>query len=124
MVAGEIPLNEVYNNLGAALSRKNDPAAGDNFKKALDGDEADPDYWFNLGYSLWRQSRFDLAATNFRAVLDRSPGDQEATIILGRCLKMDGPRANDPRGEGRERIKTAFEDSAYRQLQAELNSKK
>jgi tetratricopeptide (TPR) repeat protein len=120
MVAGEIPLNEVYNNLGAALSRKNDAAATDNFKKALDGDDRDPDYWFNLGYSLWKQGRFDLAAANFRAVLDRAPTDQEATIMLGRCLKKDGPRAGDPRSDGRERIKTAFEDSAWRQLQAEL----
>jgi tetratricopeptide (TPR) repeat protein len=123
MVSNEIPLNEVYNNLGAALSRKNDPASADNFKKALDGDEGDPDYWFNLGYSLWKQGRFELAAANFRAVLDRSPSDTEATIMLGRCLKMDGPRAGDPRSDGRERIKTAFEDSAYRQLQAELRSK-
>jgi tetratricopeptide (TPR) repeat protein len=123
MVANEIPLNEVYNDLGAALSRKNDPAASDNFKKALDGDESDPDYWFNLGYTLWKQGRFDLAAANFRAVLDRSPGDTEATIMLGRSIKMDGPRAGDPRSDGRERIKTTFEDSAYRQLQAELKSK-
>jgi len=124
MVSNEIPLNEVYNNLGAALSRKNDPAAAENFKKALDGDVGDPDYWFNLGYSLWKSGRFELAAANFRAVLDRSPGDQEATIMLGRCIKGDGPRAGDPRSDGRERIKTAFEDSAYRQLQAELKSKK
>jgi tetratricopeptide (TPR) repeat protein len=123
MVSGEISLNEVYNDLGAALSRKNDPGATDNFKKALDGDESDPDYWFNLGYSLWKQGRFDLAAANFRAVLDRSPGDSEATIMLGRCLKTDGPRAGDPRSDGRERIKTAFEDSAYRQLQAELKAR-
>jgi tetratricopeptide (TPR) repeat protein len=123
MVADEIPLNEVYNDLGAALSRKNDPAAAENFKKALDGDEGDPDYWFNLGYSLWKQGRFELAATHFRAVLDRSPSDTEATIMLGRCIKMDGPRAGDPRSDGRERIKTAFEDSAYRQLQAELKNK-
>ena len=124
MVSNDIPLNEVFNNLGAALSRKNDPGAADNFKKALDGDEGDPDYWFNLGYSLWKSGRFELAATHFRAVLDRSPGDQEATIMLGRCLKKEGPRAGDPRSDGRERIKTEFEDSAYRQLQAELKSKK
>jgi len=36
---------------------------------------------------------------------------------------MDGPRAGDSRSEGRERIKTAFEDSAYRQLKAELRTK-
>jgi tetratricopeptide (TPR) repeat protein len=123
MVAAEIPLNEVFNDLGAALSRKNDPAATDNFKKALDGDESDPDYWFNLGYSLWRQGQFTVAANDFRAALDRAPSDQEATTMLGRCLKADGPRAGDPRSEGRERIKISFEDSAYRQLQAELKAK-
>ncbi len=116
----EIPLNEVYNNLGAALSRRNDPAAFDQFKKALEGDEADPDYWFNTGYSLWKQGQFAQAADRFRAVLDRSAGDQDATVLLGRCLRMDGPRAGDARSQGLERIKTSFEDSAFRQLQAEL----
>jgi Flp pilus assembly protein TadD len=124
MVSNERPLNEVFNDLGAALSRKNDAnGAADNFKKALDGDEADPDYWFNLGYELWKQGRFDLAKTHFRAVLDRNSGDQEATTFLGRCLRQEGPRPGDARTEGRERIKTTFEDSAWKQLQAELRSK-
>ena len=121
-VAAEIPLNEVYNNLGAALSRKNDATAIDNFTKAQQGDEADPDYWFNIGYFLWKQGQFSLATEKFRAVLDRSPDDQEATTMLGRCIRMDGPHG-DPRTEGRERIKTSFEDSAWRQLQAELKNK-
>jgi tetratricopeptide (TPR) repeat protein len=122
-VLADLPLNEVYNDLGAALSRRNDPAAADNFRKALEGDDSDPDYWFNFGYSLWKQGKFAEAAEKFRAALDRSPEDQEATAMLGRCIKMDGPRAGDPRSEGRERIKTAFEDSAWRQLQAELKKK-
>ena len=122
LVAAEIPLNEVYNNLGAALSRRNDASAIENFSKALEGDSGDPDYWFNLGYALWKQGQFSLATEKFRAVLDRAPGDAEATIMLGRCIKMDGPRAGDARSDGRERIKTAFEDSAWRQLQAELRN--
>jgi len=124
MVVTVVPLNEVYNNLGAALSRKEDGAALENFKKALDGDEGDPDYWFNTGYALWKQRQFDQAAEKFRAVLDRSRNDQDATAMLGRCLKMEGPRAGDTRSEGRERIKTTFEDSAFRQLQAELQGKR
>lgn len=123
LVAGEIPLNEVYNDLGAAFSRKNDPAATEYFNKALQGDEGDPDYWFNVGYSLWKQGKYALAAEKFRAVLDRKQDDSEATIMLGRCIKMDGPRAGDARSDGRERIKTTFEDSAWRQLQAELKGK-
>ena len=123
MVLEEVPLNEVFNNLGAALSRKNDPAAVDNFKKALEGDEADPDYWFNVGFALWKKGDFQRAADDFRAVLDRSKNDQDATYFLGRSLRGDGPRAGEPRSEGRERIKTTFEDSAFRQLQAELKGK-
>lgn len=123
-VLAELPLNEVYNNLGAALSRKNDPAAAGNFQKALEGDQADPDYWFNLGFALWKQREFTQAAEKFRATLERSANDQDATFFLGRCLRQEGPRAGDPRSEGRERIKTTFEDSAFRQLQAELKSKK
>lgn len=121
MVAAEIPLNEVFNDLGAALSRKNDnTAAAENFNKALEGDESDPDYWFNVGYALWRQGKFELAAANFRSALDRSPKDQEAMTMLGYCLKKEGPKPGDAQGPGRERIKTTFEDSAFRQLQAEL----
>ncbi len=123
MVVAEIPLSEVFNDLGAALSRKNEPAALENFRKALEGDETDPDYWFNVGYSLWKRGEFGEAADKFRAVLDRSRDDQEATIMLGRCLQKDGPRQGDPRSDGRERIKTVFEDSAFRQLQAELKAK-
>jgi tetratricopeptide (TPR) repeat protein len=124
LVLADVPLNEVYNNLGAALSRKNDPASADNFRKALEGDEADPDYWFNLGFALWKQRDFTQAAEKFRATLDRSTNDQDATFFLGRCLRQDGPRPGEARSEGRERIKTTFEDSAFRQLQAELKSKK
>lgn len=118
-VAAEVPLNEVYNNLGAALSRRGDPAAAENFSKAVEGDAGDPDYWFNLGYSLWRQGQFQPAAEKFRAVLERVPGDAESTTLLGRCLKAEGPKAGEA---GRERIKTTFEDSAWRQLQAELRN--
>lgn len=125
MVAAEVPLNEVFNNLGAALSRRNDVAvAEENFSKALEGDQGDPDYWFNTGYALWKAGQYDQAANKFRGVLDRSAGDQDATVLLGKCLKKEGPRAGDLRSEGRERIKTNFEDSAFRQLQAELKGKK
>ena len=54
----------------------------------------------------------------------RNPEDAEATQLLGRCLKNDGARAGEPKAEGRERLKTNYEEAAYRQLQAELESKK
>jgi tetratricopeptide (TPR) repeat protein len=123
IVAAAAPLNEVFNNLGAAESRLNLTAALENFKKALEGDDADPDYQFNLGYALWKRGDFAAAAERFRAVLDRQPEDSEAVTWLGRCLKREGPRSADPRSLGRERLKPNFEMAAYRQLKAELEAK-
>ena len=120
MVSGEFPLNEVYNNLGVALSRKNDSGAAASFLKAIEGDQTDPDYWFNSGYVLWKYGQFAGATDRFRAVLERSPGDEEARLMLNRSLRNEGPTGAENRTGGHERIKTAFEDSAFRQLQAEL----
>ncbi len=120
-VAASVPLNEVYNDLGAAQARQNKTAAAiASFTKALDGDSADPDYRFNLGFTLWRAGQNEGAIVSLRATVERNPGDQEATSLLGRALKHDGPRTGDARSENRERIKTNYEEAAYRQLQAEL----
>jgi tetratricopeptide (TPR) repeat protein len=120
MVAAEVPLNEVYNNLGAAQSRKDIYGAEINFKKALEGDEADPDYWFNMGYLEWKNGAYAQAADKFRGVLDRSPDDVEAKTFLGRCIAKEAPIPGDSKTAGRERLKYLFEDSAFRQLQAEI----
>jgi tetratricopeptide (TPR) repeat protein len=120
MVSDEVPLNEVLNDLAAALSRRNDASAAAGFRKALDGDQGDPDYWFNYGYALWKLGQYAEAADQFRAALQRSPDDTEATSFLGRAIHGDPYRPGDAKTDNRERIKTLFEDSAYRQLQAEL----
>ena len=59
-------------------------------------------------------------AERFRAVLDRQPDDQSATLLLGMCLKRQGPRAGDSRLEALERLKTNYEERAYWQLKAVL----
>jgi Flp pilus assembly protein TadD len=125
IVAASVPLNEVFNDLGAAQMRAgNFPAAAENFRKAIEGDSSDPDYHFNLGYAQWKAMRFAEAGESFRAVLQRNPQDPEAGQLLARCQKEDGPRSGDPKSEGRERIKTNYEETAYRELKAELESKK
>ncbi len=123
-VASEVPLNEVYNNLGAAQSRNNDPRALESFAKALEGDSTDPAYHFNYGYELWKQGRFAAAADSFRAALDRDPQDNEAKIMLGRCIKQTGPRMADLKSSGLQRLKTNYEESAYWQLKAVLQPDK
>jgi tetratricopeptide (TPR) repeat protein len=104
---------EVYNNLGAAESRQGRTHALDSFGRALEADSADPDYHFNLGYMLWKTGQFEAAADRFRAVLDRDPADQTATLLLGRCLARQGPRrgaAADARLQNLERIKAEYRD--------------
>jgi tetratricopeptide (TPR) repeat protein len=120
-VAASVPLNEVYDDLGASQSRLNQPdAALASFRKALEGDTGDPDYHFNLGYCFWRAKQFDQAVESFRAAVERNPADSEATSLLGRALKNEGPRPGDPKSEARERLKTNYGEAAFRQLQAEL----
>jgi tetratricopeptide (TPR) repeat protein len=120
-VSETMPLNEVFNNLGAALAQlKSNDQAMANYQKAIEGDSADPDYRFNLGYSQWLSGQFAQAADSFRAVLERNPSDNEATAFLGLSIKGQGPRPGDTRSEGRQRLKTNYDEAAYRQLQAEL----
>ncbi len=114
-----MPLNEVFNNLGAAQSRRNLPEAVENFRKALEGDPADADYRFNVGFALWKRGEFAKAAESFRATLDRNPEDAQATMLLGRCLAKTGPSANDLKA-GFERVKLNYEEGAWRQLKATL----
>jgi tetratricopeptide (TPR) repeat protein len=120
IVARSVPLNEVLNNLGAAQSRRNMPESLQNFKKALEGDSADPDYQFNVGYALFKQGNLQAAADQFRAVLDRDPEDASAITMLGRCLKKTPSRVGDFKSEGLERLKDNYEESAYLQLKAVL----
>jgi tetratricopeptide (TPR) repeat protein len=119
-VAAGVPLNEVYNDLGAAQTRSNLTAAIESFRKALEGDGADPDYRFNLGYALWRAGQFPAAADSFRAVLERNPNDEEAAALLSHAERREPPHTGS---EGRERLKTNYEETAYRQLKAELGGK-
>jgi tetratricopeptide (TPR) repeat protein len=121
-VAATVPLNEVFNDLGAAQSRGNINAAIESYRKALEGDDADPDYHFNLGYALWKAGQYPAAADSFRAVLRRNPNDDEAAALLLRAERREPPPRTG--AEGRERLKTNYEETAYRQLKAELESKK
>jgi tetratricopeptide (TPR) repeat protein len=121
-VADMVPLSEVLNNLGAAQNRRNLPQAIDSFRKALEGDPNDPVYHFNLGYALWKKGDYSSAADRFRAVLDRQPDDDWATLMLGLCLKKQNTRPGDARLETLERLKTNYEERAYLQLKALVNA--
>ena len=113
------PLNEVFNNLGAAESRLSETSAADDFKRALDGDSSDPTYNFNLAIVLYRQARYDEAAQRLRTVLEHMPDDREASSLLMRCQQRT-PLASgaNPRTVPAERLKANFDLNAFRQLKA------
>ncbi len=122
-LVARVPLNEVFNNLGAAQCRRGRPEALVSFSRALEGDGSDPDYHFNVGYELWRQGSFEKAADRFRAVLDRRPDDGEATLMLGRCLKQSPARVSEASSEPGPRLKQNFDETPYRQLKEMLEPK-
>lgn len=123
-VASTVPLNEVFSNLGASQLRQSKyEAAISNFEKAIEGDPADPDYHFNLAYAMWRAKRFDDAANQFRAVLERIPDDADATALLGLCLRNQTLRAGESKYEGLERMREEYEETVFRQLKSLVDKK-
>lgn len=117
------PMNEVFNNLGAAESRLDEAAAGEDFRRALDGDSSDPVYNFNVALTLYRQAKYDEAARHLRSVLDHTPGDRDAGSLLARCQQHTPvtPGSN-ARNIPPERLKENFDWTAFRQLKAMLQS--
>ncbi len=142
-VAERLPLSEVYNNLGAAQSRRNRRAALDSFRKAADGDPADPDYQFNSGYLHWKSGHYAAAVRRLRLALGRRPNDAEARALLVKSLERAGNAAeaakerellarhpaavrystlDDKVFEGAERIKRNYDEASFRQLQLTLET--
>jgi Flp pilus assembly protein TadD len=120
-LAAEIPLSEVWNNLGAAQLRAGDAQAAASFSRAIEGDPADPDYYFNAGYELFRKNDLEAAARQFQAALERKPDDATAAELLARCKRKEGGRPGDMQSEALERLKENYDESAWRQLKAMLD---
>lgn len=120
-VLKHFPMNEVYNNLGAAESQLNMPAAADDFRHALDGDPNDPVYLFNLGAALLRANSFDEAARRLQSVVDRDADDHEAQTLLDRAHNRQVDSPAKPLAP--PRLKNNFDETAFRQLKAMLQPK-
>jgi tetratricopeptide (TPR) repeat protein len=112
-----LPAAEVFNNLGVVESRRNSLHALSTFREALEVNPSQADYHFNMGFILFKTGQFDAAADRFRAVLERNPADQTATILLGRALKADSFRKGssaDARLTNAERFKDSLEEPTFR----------
>lgn len=118
-VLKQFPMNEVYNNLGAAESQLNLPTAVDDFQHAVDGDPNDPIYLFNLGTALLRSNSFDQAEARLQQVLDRNPDDDEAQTLIDRARRHEQGQI-EGKPPGQMRLKKGFDATAFRQLKAML----
>lgn len=98
-LAKEVPLNEVWNNLGVMLARRGRHAeALVSFERAYQRDPSDPDFCFNRAVSLWYMKRYDQAAGALKEALRANPEDSEAHTLLATVLG----RLVDSTGEQRE----------------------
>lgn len=121
-VSKTIPLNEVFNNLGAAEAALNQPAALDDFRRAYDGDPNDAMYAFNLGLALLRRNSFDEAIQHLNAAADHNPDDDEAEILLARAQDRT-PVPPNSKMPAPSRLKQNFDATAFRELKAVLTPK-
>ena len=120
-VAKTYPLSEVYNNLGAAESQLNQPAAIDDFRRALESDSANAGYLFNLGLALLKANSYEEAAKRFQQVAAHDPNDGEARALLERARRREAFAAGT--APPAQRLKTSFNETAFRQLKAMLQTK-
>jgi Flp pilus assembly protein TadD/TolB-like protein len=117
-VASLFPLTEIYNNLGVVAARRGRKSAADYFRKAVQADDNDADYRFNLGLTLYKSGDLAAAARQLREALRLQPSDVEAKALLDSVsLKSDGN--NRPRLPA-ERIKLNYDETSFRQLALEI----
>jgi tetratricopeptide (TPR) repeat protein len=120
-VAKTYPLNEVYNDLGAAEDRLNQAIAIDDFRRALDGDQNDATYLFNLGAALLKNNYYDESARRLQAVLDRDPNDSQAHALLEHAQRHENTSTQAKPNP--DRLKDNFDATAFRELKAMLQPK-
>lgn len=118
-VAKSFPMNEVFNNLGAAENELGMPAAIGDLRRALDGDPYNPTYLFNLGLALLKNNSFDEAARKLQILVDHKPNDAEARSLLNRAKAREGWVPGN-QSMAAERLASTFDVTAFRQLKAML----
>ncbi|MGH9562821.1 MAG: tetratricopeptide repeat protein, partial [Terracidiphilus sp.] len=126
-VARVLPLAEVLNNEGVALSRQEKDGTS-LFIQAAAADPNTPDYHFNLALSLKHHGNLHGALNEMAQYLKLRPNDAEAQALQAAWKAPAGPTAaagpaastasgNDPL----ERIVRTFDASAFKQAAAMID---
>jgi tetratricopeptide (TPR) repeat protein/TolB-like protein len=123
-VAGHLPLPEVVNNEGVALSRQGKDGVPQ-FQRASAADPSDEDYHYNLAIALFRRGDTVGAARETENALKLKPADNEA-IELRSQLKLVAPgtHLNENADNGfspLERIRRNYSETGFRQAAFQLD---
>ena len=111
-VARELPLAEVLNNEGVAVSRQGKDGTG-LFVQAAAADPNAPDYHFNLALSLKHHGSATNAINQLNQCLKLRPNDAEAQKLL--AAWKSNSAASDADAEPLERIIRTFDAGAFKQ---------
>lgn len=113
-IASRLPLPEVLNNEGVAVSRQ-----GKNgislFEQAVTADPKDEDFHFNLAIALWRSGDFRQAAREAEAALALRPADSEAKTLQSQIAALQRSDANSESSGLVERLKRNFNENTIRE---------
>jgi len=117
-VVSRLPLPEVVNDLGVALSRQGKDAVAQ-FERAMEADPSNEDYHYNLALGLFRRGDTASASREVEAALKLKPDDKEgmdlrvrlAAVPVGTRLTANADSSFAPA----ERIIRVYSESSYRQ---------
>jgi len=118
-VAKTLPLAEVLNNQGVAISRQGRDGTAQFIQAAAD-DPANPDYHFNLAVSLRHHNSTTAALNELAQCLKLKPADGEALALQDAwkrpaVMQASAVTATDTGADPLERIVRTFDAAAFRQ---------
>ena len=123
-VASRLPLPEVVNNQGVALSRQSKDGAA-LFQKASEADPSDEDYHYNLSIALFRKGDTAAALQQADAALKLKPHDNEAVQLRARLTQVPAGTklADDPAGSFSPvtRVRRNYSETGFRQAAFQLD---
>ncbi len=109
-LAPQLPLYEVYNNIGVMLLRQRKyQEAINHLKPASDAAPRDTDTLFNLGYAYYLIKDYANAVATLKKEVEKRPSDGEAYYILSKAQAAlgDQPAATESSNQAKKLL-TAF----------------
>ena len=123
-VAGRLPLPEVVNNDGVALSRQGKDAVAQ-FRRASAADPSDEDYHYNLAIALFRRGDRAGATAEVELALKLKPTDNEAVELRSQLKRTaPGTHLDESANSGfspLERIRRNYSETGFRQVEFQLD---